>query len=469
VTARLQALRSRPHLWRTVGIIAATLFLSYYLGRRPSIHYVQLPLLLAGIWIVMQHPPVGLIAILVASTLLPFSIGTGTQTSLHLGILLIPPLTAVWVANMLRQRSFHLAPSRTTLPLLGFALVATLALINGNLPLVAFTGQAPMRSQIGGWAIMVCSVAAFLMVGNQIKEIRWLKLLVWLFIGIATVYFVGRALPGIDPLEKSLADGANGSLTWLWFVALAGGLVLFDRELKFRFKLLLILGLGLEFFVAFGPEQVDWASGWLPSLVVLSVLVFLRWPRLGIALGVIAAVAGALTFSSVREFLLGGDNQYGLITRVAAAQIIGQILRASPILGVGPANYYYYTPLYSILGYYVRFNSHSQYVDLLAETGILGTFFYLWLAFEAGRVGWRLRNRLSDGFSKAYANAAVAAVAGMLVAGALGDWVLPFVYNVGVKGFRASVLGWMFLGGLVCLEYLSRREAQSETELAALA
>jgi hypothetical protein len=40
----------------------------------------------------------------------------------------------------------------------------------------------------------------------------------------------------------------------------------------------------------------------------------------------------------------------------------------------------------------------------------------------------------------------------MLVAAYMGDWVLPFVYNVGLNGFRASVLAWMFLGGLVVLE-----------------
>jgi hypothetical protein len=33
---------------------------------------------------------------------------------------------------------------------------------------------------------------------------------------------------------------------------------------------------------------------------------------------------------------------------------------------------------------------------------------------------------------------------------------LPFVYNIGLAGFRASVLGWLFLGGLVSLEQMSR-------------
>jgi hypothetical protein len=34
----------------------------------------------------------------------------------------------------------------------------------------------------------------------------------------------------------------------------------------------------------------------------------------------------------------------------------------------------------------------------------------------------------------------------------LGDWFLPFIYNVGYEGFRSSVLAWVFLGGLLALE-----------------
>ena len=36
------------------------------------------------------------------------------------------------------------------------------------------------------------------------------------------------------------------------------------------------------------------------------------------------------------------------------------------------------------------------------------------------------------------------------------DWVPPFVYNIGLAGFRVGVLGWVFLGGLVSLEQMGR-------------
>ena len=44
--------------------------------------------------------------------------------------------------------------------------------------------------------------------------------------------------------------------------------------------------------------------------------------------------------------------------------------------------------------------------------------------------------------------------AGALVLMVMVDWILPFVYNVGFPGFQASVLVWLFMGGLVALDNL---------------
>ena len=46
----------------------------------------------------------------------------------------------------------------------------------------------------------------------------------------------------------------------------------------------------------------------------------------------------------------------------------------------------------------------------------------------------------------------------MLFAAMLADWIFPFVYNIGLNGFRDSFVGWMLLGGLVVM----RRTRQQE-------
>jgi hypothetical protein len=101
-----------------------------------------------------------------------------------------------------------------------------------------------------------------------------------------------------------------------------------------------------------------------------------------------------------------------------------------------------------------EFNSHNNYVDILAQTGVVGLVCFVWFIWEAGRLNWRLRERVPDGFARAYVLGAWGGLVGTVVAGMLGDWVLPFFYNIGLNGFRSSMLAWLFLGGLVSLEQM---------------
>jgi hypothetical protein len=99
-------------------------------------------------------------------------------------------------------------------------------------------------------------------------------------------------------------------------------------------------------------------------------------------------------------------------------------------------------------------NSHNNYVDLFSQVGLLGLGLFLWFAVELTRLGFRLRARFTEGFSAGYVNAMLAAWAGALLLMLFADWILPFVYNIGFRGFQASVLVWLFLGGLVALEQM---------------
>ncbi len=207
----------------------------------------------------------------------------------------------------------------------------------------------------------------------------------------------------------------------------------------------------MTMYVAY-VQAYDWKSGWVPPLVGIATLFAFRFKKY-----IIFAVPFAVLAVVYAAGKLVTSDEYSWGTRVDAWIIILTISRVSPILGMGFSNYYYYTPLFPIRGWPVSFNSHSQYVDLIAEVGVVGLLCFLWIFFEFGRLGWNLGTQLKDGFARSYALGVLAGVAGSLMAAFLVDWILPFVYNIGFNGFRASILMWIFFGGLVAIEQMHKK------------
>jgi O-antigen ligase len=150
------------------------------------------------------------------------------------------------------------------------------------------------------------------------------------------------------------------------------------------------------------------------------------------------------------------------MTRTEAWGVLWQLFERSPLLGTGPANYYYFTENFPLLGWYVRFISHNNYQDLLIQTGILGVIAFFWFALEMFLMTRRLYRQVPPGFARAYVVGAVAGLSGSLVAGMLGDWIVPFYYNAGILGFRSSLLFWVFLGGVLALKRMVPRPSQAD-------
>lgn len=417
-----------------------------------------------GLFVLLRWPLVGLVLLIPISLVVPFGIGTGTATNLNATVLLLALLLGMWALRMVGSRNLRLLSSPTVPPLLALLGIVVLSFVVGQQPWIPFAETAPLRAQAGGLGIFVLSVGAFLLVAHQIRDVRWLQLMTWAFLGMSALYVLARMTPGFGAVANLLAQrgAGDGSLFWTWLVALAFGQAAFNRRMAMRWRVALGLLVTGTFAVALLQGR-DWTSGWMPPLAALLGVLLAAAPRLALLATVPALVIAFVRSERIRGLLLGGDNDYSLSTRVEAAQILLNIVQQSnPVLGLGPANYYWVTPLFPIRGYTVQFNSHSQYIDLLAQTGILGLLCFFWFAAALGWVGWRLRSRAPEGFARAYVYGALGGLAGTLVAGGLGDWVLPFVYNIGFQGFRASVIGWLFMGGLVAVgEIVERSSAQS--------
>jgi hypothetical protein len=403
---------------------------------------------LALVAVLLRWPAAGVVLLIPATLLAPIAIGTGSESSINAPMLLLLLLAALWLFDMValrRQIDIHL--SRSLIALAALVAVAILAFLVGQMSWFPLARPAPLRAQIGGVMIFVLSLAAFALAAHQIKTQRTLQAMTGLFLGLGAIFAVGQMLPGLKrPMFTLFQFGSTTSQFWTWMVALALGQALFNRRMHPAARLALA-GLAMATLVSSYVVIDGWKSGWVPALAAVLALVVLRYPY-----AIIGLAAGALAFGpAIVDGLLASD-QYSAATRAEAWALIGEIIKVNPLLGLGPANYYWYTPLLRISGYYgLQFNSHNQYVDLVAQIGLIGLAVFAWFAWEIGRCGWRLRPRAPDGFALGYIHGALAGLVGSLVAGLLGDWILPFVYNVGFFGFRASLFTFLFLGGLVAL------------------
>lgn len=435
-------------------IISAVFLLSagavYLVSNRILLLIPALLLGIGSVIIYLRYPLLGLLALII-STQVDFGFGRGTASEIHLTLLLLVFLIGFGLFEIIvRKKQLLQVSSRTIPPLLTLCLVAVLSFAVGQLPWFITVQAAPILSQAAGLAIFILSAGAFLWIAYQVRELRWLQWMTWLFIALCGIILIFRLMgPSGRLVLDRLPNGSTGSLFWTWLAAVAFSQAIFNRKLDLRWRVIIVAILVGHLYINL-TRLYDWKSGWLPPLVVIGTILLLRYPKYAPFL----ILAGLLLFWSFPGQIISSDR-YSVDTRLVAWQIIlGDIASVNPLLGVGPANYRFYTPLFPILGWEVEFNSHNNYVDIIAQIGLLGFCCFLWFAWETGRLGWKLKDRVPEGFTQAYVYGALAGLVGTLFAGMLGDWVIPFVYNIGLVGFRSSILAWLFLGGVVVLEQI---------------
>lgn len=436
-----------------VGILLLSAALPFAGSQWLLILFLGLPIGIGAILVFMRWPPLGLIALVITALVVPSPELPG---GLNAAVLFLIFLIGLWILDMIVSKR-KLISSRTFWPLLALVGVAILSFGVGQLPWFSFARAAPLDAQIGGLFIFVLAAGIFLLTAHQIRDLRWLQWLTWTFLVLTAIHLATWFIPPIGPYVNFFQLGTyNNSLFWVWLVALAFSQALINQKLHIVWRLLLG-GLAIATLYKGVVLNSDWKSGYLPPLAAVAAIISLRSWRVALMMVVLGIVPAIYLGSEAMA-----TDEYSVSTRVDAWLIMVEIIKVNPILGFGPANYYWYTPLFPIRGWAVQFNSHNQYLDIIAQVGLLGMACFLWFAVEAGWLAWRLRPQVPAGFARAYVYGAFGGLAGMLAAGALADWIFPFTYNVGLTGFRTSMLGWLFLGGLVSVEQIFRRQTQPQ-------
>ena len=300
--------------------------------------------------------------------------------------------------------------------------------------------------------------ACLLLVANNVRSVRWLEALVWVLLGEGLVVLVVDmgAVLGVG-LTRTLREFlyTNGivhlnsqGLLSTWCISFALALALFNRRLSWLWRgLLFVYAAGWVYWGFY--LRTSWLAGWVPAFVAVAVIAFLRSQKLFVIVAIVIAVgAGGYYWRTSFE----AETQESGYTRLAAYAVNWRITSRHLLFGTGPAGYasYYmsYFPTEAMA-------SHSNYIDILAQTGIVGLFFFLWFLGAQAWGGYKLRRELwgQGSFAESMSVAVLAGTAGCVVAMALGDWVTPFAYTQGIVGFDLAMLNWLFMGSLWALSH----------------
>jgi O-antigen ligase len=120
------------------------------------------------------------------------------------------------------------------------------------------------------------------------------------------------------------------------------------------------------------------------------------------------------------------------------------------MLGVGPAGYaiYYMT-------YFPReaMATHNNYIDVFAQTGVIGFIFFAWMLGAVGIQLWRsmIATQGQGDFNEAFSFAVFGGFVAVLCSMMLGDWIFPFIYTQTLLGFDYAVYSWVILGAGIAL------------------
>jgi O-antigen ligase len=451
--------------WQVLMVIAGTLLLAALAGMRASWQVAVLLGIAFGVTILLLQPRFAPMTLVLVALVAPLQLNTGTEVAINPTTLLVPALMAVWLLSMVVHKELAFVHSRVNLPLLLFLFSGLLSLIIGQATWDTFVPQSSsfILVQLAQWAIFAFSAGAFWMAANLVTDEIWLRRLLFTFIALAAVIGFVRCIPSAYGfVTKAFTFAVFRPPFWILLAALAGGQLLFNRDLSRPVQIILASIVVMTLVLAFIVER-ETLSYWAGILVTLAVLLWFRIKHsrwLLLVLILLVVVVGQ-AIPRTYEFA-GGESEWAESggSRLVLAQRAISVTMRNPITGLGPAAYRPYArmePLPYLDAFWVSPNvsSHNNYVDIFSHTGIIGLGLFIWFIVSYFSLALRVRSRQLSGLSAGYVNGVIAAVAGSLVIMLLADWILPFVYNISFQGFQASVLVWLMMGGVLALDHLS--------------
>jgi hypothetical protein len=441
-------------LWAKVLIILVTLSLAAGLGlmtgnSKNQLYAVLLVGLFAGgalILFLSEHLNWGIVLLMITAAFTPFSLPTGTSSRLVDSMVVTMIFVGLWVVRMfIVERRFHLVKSAANLPILGWIAASILSLIWGTVFRdhdVVIWSTFPMV-QIGSLVLMVMLPGAFLLVANYGRNEKILKVISWLMVLAGMVGLVSHFL-NVNTVN-------TGGLMSMWAVSVSLALALFQPSLGKLLQFILV-GHAAGWVVWSFVLNISWVTGWLPILMVIGVLIFMRSRKLFFTLVAVMLVV-VFIFRDYYIARITDESKISGVTRFAAWEVNWRVTGQHPLFGTGPGGYAAY-----YMSYFPKeaMATHNNYIDVIAQTGFVGMSFWLWFFGVICWQGLKLARRLKGrgDFLEGLANAAFAGAVACVAVMGFGDWLLPFAYTQTIAGFDYAVFSWMFMGAIVAIDHI---------------
>ncbi|HRF47672.1 MAG TPA: O-antigen ligase family protein [Anaerolineales bacterium] len=455
---------ARWQVWALVVVALASAgglaWVAAYIHPLAAVALASAPLLLVAAGFAMPQRVLYPYIILGLALFVPLSLPTGRDSRLVMSLVFTIAAFAFVVLYVVAFRKpWPFLPSAINRPFIAWAIAVLISWFWG----VAFrdVGLWIWPSfpfvQAASAVVMIMLPFALMLTAHFLTTERHLKILVGLFL-------IGGVLGLIPRFNLASLPVNIGGMFNMWVIALAGSLALFGT--RFAPWQRLLFGLLAGLYLVWGTVlHVTWLAGWLPGVVALAVMIVNRSKFAAIFTGLLVVGVLLASLASVDQ-IIANENAESGSTRLAAWAINWSITKDHLLFGTGPAGYaaYYMTYLPSS-----AMATHSNYIDILSETGLVGTAAYMWLWATVLWVGFRVVHRLRGrgDFLQALANAAFAGAVACIVIMGFGDWLIPFAYTQTIMGFDYAVYNWIFVGTLLVVDRLTAPTARPASEPAA--
>ncbi len=441
-----------------IGLVVSTLSLavlaSVIMAQRSPILGLAIVGVVAGgtaLTLIYNYMEATLLLMFLSTTLLWVDVGKGLSPTLLLAI----ALAVVWLIRLiLAERSFRsLRPMVVNRTVLIFIVAVVISYIWSTIyvsPAVRAYQNAKFFPRFATGIVIIVSPIVTLLFANYVRSIRVMQGMVWYYLGFGTVMLMGR-FAGVE-MPPFLDFTGQGSA---WIAIFCTALLLFNNRLQRKYQLFLLALLGLDIY-AFMFLGIGWLSGWVPMGLGICVVALTRtrWAFVGI---VLVGITYVLVSGSSLSADLEQENAESGLTRIMAANLALDIANDHFLFGTGPTGYFFYLETTNI---YMFLVSHNNYIDIYAQTGIVGLTAWLVMWLSIGWTLWRsLRIAPPEGVERALAAGFLACFVVSMFSMALGDWVTPFTYTQTIFGFAFTSQHWIWAGlGLSLYQHFKSKQ-----------